>query len=225
MRKIALVIAAHPDDEVLGCGGTLAKMARNGFSVHGIIVSEGITSRNGKNSSRLLTNLRRENKKSSKIIRFNSMKLLNYPDNKLYSVDFLQLVQNFENIITRLKPSIIFTHHSGDLNIDHEIVNRAVITASRPINKDSVKKILTFETPSSSEWKFDEKNYFIPNYFENIEKYLKYKITALKSYKSEMRKFPHPRSIENIKSIAKVRGSTVGYKYAEAFKVIREIKD
>ena len=83
MRKIALVIAAHPDDEVLGCGGTLAKMARNGFSVHGVIVSEGITSRNDKNISRLLTNLRRENKKSSKIIRFNSMKLLNYPDNKL----------------------------------------------------------------------------------------------------------------------------------------------
>ena len=225
MRKIALVIAAHPDDEVLGCGGTLAKMARNGYSVHGVIVSEGITSRNDKNSSRLLTNLRRENKKSSKIIKFNSMKLLNYPDNKLYSIDFLKLVQNFENIITRLKPSIIFTHHSGDLNIDHEIVNRAVITASRPLNKDSVKKILTFETPSSSEWKFDEKNYFIPNYFDNIEKYLKYKINALKSYKSEMRKFPHPRSIENIKSIAKVRGSTVGYKYAEAFKVIREIKD
>ena len=225
MKKIALVIAAHPDDEILGCGATLAKMARTGYSVHSVIVSEGITSRKSKDSKKQLLDLRKANKKSSKIINFTSMQLLNFPDNKLYSVDFLRIVQTFESIINKIKPSIVFTHHSGDLNIDHQIVNKAVITATRPIEKCPVKKIFTFETPSSSEWRFDEENTFVPNYFENIEKFIKYKINALKAYKSEMRKFPHPRSIENVKSIAKVRGSTVGFRFAEAFRIVRQIKN
>ena len=225
MKKIALVIAAHPDDEILGCGATLAKMARTGYSVHSVIVSEGITSRKSKDSKKQLLDLRKANKKSSKIINFTSMQLLNFPDNKLYSVDFLRIVQTFESIINKIKPSIVFTHHSGDLNIDHQIVNKAVITATRPMEKCPVKKILTFETPSSSEWRFDEENTFVPNYFENIEKFIKYKINALKAYKSEMRKFPHPRSIENVKSIAKVRGSAVGFRFAEAFRIIRQIKN
>ena len=205
MKKIALVIAAHPDDEILGCGATLAKMARTGYSVHSVIVSEGITSRKSKDSKKQLLDLRKANKKSSKIINF---KICNFWISRItnYIVDFLRIGQTFESIIDKIKPSIVFTHHSGDLNIDHQIVNKAVITATRPMEKCPVKKILTFETPSSSEWRFDEENTFVPNYFENIEKFIKYKINALKAYKSEMRKFPHPRSIENVKSIAKVRG-------------------
>jgi|TARA_B100000929_G_scaffold289230_1_gene279351 LmbE family N-acetylglucosaminyl deacetylase len=225
MKKNILVIVAHPDDEILGCGATLAKLARNNHKVHCLITAEGITSRNDSNRKKHLNDLQKATLASSKIIKFSSVQSLKLPDNRLYSVDFLKIAKTYEKIINILKPRIIFTHHPGDLNLDHEIVNRAVLTATRPIAKTYIKKILTFETPSSTEWNFDTAKSFIPNYFENVEKFMKYKLKALKAYKSEMRPFPHPRSVENIKALAKFRGSTVGYKYAEAFRLVREIKD
>ena len=182
MKKNILVIAAHPDDEILGCGATLAKLSRNNYKVHCLITAEGITSRNDSNKKKNLSDLQKATLASSKIIKFSSVQSLKFPDNRLYSVDFLKIVKIYEKIINILKPGIIFTHHSGDLNLDHKIVNRAVLTATRPIAQTYTKKILTFETPSSTEWNFDGLKSFIPNYFENVEKFMKYKLKAQIQY-------------------------------------------
>ncbi len=222
MTKNVLVVAAHPDDEVLGCAGTVAKLVKSNHNVHLLIMAEGITSRKAKKESDIkkMKTLYLSTKKIVKILKIKSYEIMPNPDNRLYKVDFLKIVQKIESLILKIKPSIILTHHSDDLNIDHQIVCRAVVTASRPMPNSPVKKILTYETPSSTEWNFIAKSKFTPNYFEDITKYIKIKLSAVSAYKSEMRKFPHPRSKENIISLAKVRGSTVGVKFAEAFKAI-----
>jgi LmbE family N-acetylglucosaminyl deacetylase len=227
MNKNILAVVAHPDDEVLGCGGTLAKLSRKGFNIHVLIIAEGLTSRTkkGEVDKKSYKKLHLATKKSSKILGIKSFEILKYPDNKLYSVDFLKIVKILEKKISILKPKTIFTHHSGDLNIDHQIVAKAVITSTRPTANNSVKRILAFETPSSTEWSFNTDKIFLPNYFENIEKTFNSKFRALREYSNEMRKFPHPRSYESISALAKLRGSSVGLKYAEAFQIIRFIKD
>jgi len=226
MNKNVLVVVAHPDDEVLGCAGTIAKLSKNKHKVHLLILAEGITSRSKKGNSNLkkIKQLHQSTKKVVKLLKIKSYEIMKNPDNRLYKVDFLKIVQKIENLILKIKPETILTHHSDDLNLDHQIVSRAVVTASRPLPNSSVKKILTFETPSSTEWNFIATNNFNPNYFEDVSKFMKTKLKAMNAYKSEMRKFPHPRSKENIISLAKVRGSTVGLSYAEAFKVVFLIK-
>ena len=226
MNKNILVIAAHPDDEVLGCGGSVAKFSSQGYRVHGVILAEGITSRSKVKTKDLkkIQKLHSSTIKSSKILGFKSCKILSYPDNRMYSVDFLKIVKTIEEIILKVKPSIIMTHHVGDLNIDHQITARATITAARPLPNSPVKKILSYETPSSTEWSFDLNEAFKPNHYEDVSKHIKTKLKALKAYNSEMRQFPHPRSLENVVSLAKFRGSTVGLKFAEAFRIIRSIK-
>ena len=228
MNKNILVIAAHPDDEVLGCGGYIAKYSSKGYKVYGVILAEGITSRsnNIKKSKDIkkIKKLHSSTVKSSKILGFKSCKILSYPDNRMYSVDFLNIVKKIEEIILKTKPSTILTHHIGDLNIDHQITARATITAARPLPNSPVKKILSFETPSSTEWSFDLNKSFKPNHYEDVSKYMKTKLKALRAYSGEMRQFPHPRSLENVVSLGKFRGSTVGLKFAEAFRIIRSIK-
>ena len=228
MNKNILVVAAHPDDEVLGWGGYIAKYSSKGYQVHGVILAEGITSRSD-NKKKLkdlkkIKKLHKSTDKSSKILGFKTCKILSYPDNRMYSVDFLNIVKKIEEIILKTKPSIILTHHIGDLNIDHQIAARATITAARPLPNSPVKKILSFETPSSTEWSFDLNKSFKPNHYEDVSKHIKTKLKALKAYSGEMRQFPHPRSLDNVVSLAKFRGSTVGLKFAEAFRIIRSIK-
>ena len=215
MKKNALIICAHPDDEVLGCGGTIDSLREkyNFFCVH---LTKGEAKRTEKELSKKLIEI----KKAKKILGIKKNFNADFPDNALDSIKLIEIIQYIENIISKIKPELIFTHSPKDLNIDHKICNQATITACRPIRKTSfIKKILCFEILSSSEWNFISEN-FNPNIFVKIsKKNLTKKIEAMKSYSTELRKFPHPRSLNNIKNLAMTRGSTISTEYAEAFEL------
>ena len=223
-----MVIAAHPDDEVLGCGGSISKWTTIGESVHILILAEGATSRNSTNDhgeqDNKLSMLSHAAEKSASILKASSVELLNYPDNRLDSVDLLDLVRVIEDKVSLLKPEIVVTHHSGDLNIDHRIVHQAVLTACRPQPGSTVKRIMVFEILSSTEWQSPESQYaFRPNWFVDVTDTLDIKVQALKAYSMEMRAWPHPRSLDGVKHLARMRGATVGVEAAEAFMLLREI--
>ena len=223
-----LVIASHPDDELLGCGGTMAKHSENGDEVNILIVAEGGTSRQqtrDRNSIKTYLNkLHKTAVNSGKILGINKVELLDFPDNRLDSIDLLDLIKVIEDKINLLNPNIIYTHHHGDLNIDHQKVNQAVITACRPIPGQVVKKILSFEVASSTEWNPIGSGFsFSPNYFVDISNQLDKKIEALKLYEEEMREWPHARSIKAVEIQSLNRGAQIGVSAAEAFILLREI--
>ena len=223
MSKIILVVAAHPDDEALGCGGTIAKHVKNGDIVNVMFITNGVSARLDQTSKNI-----KERKisavKAGKILGFNKMIFKDFPDNQLDTVPILKIIQSIEKIIKEINPEIIYTHHYGDLNIDHKITHYAVMTASRPLPNTSVKEIYTFEVLSSTEWSFSLENSFSPNIFVNIEGFLDLKISSLKAYSLEMRGAPHSRSLKHIRALAIHRGSCVGINMAESFMVMRLIK-
>jgi len=228
MEKI-LVVAAHPDDEMLGCGGTIIEHIKKKDKVGVLIASEGITSRDEKRNlqkrKKEIENLFSISKKIGKKIGVNFIDFLGLPDNRLDGENLLNIIKKIEKIIIKFKPSIIYTHHSGDLNIDHSLVSRAVLTAARPTPDQTIRKIYTFEILSSTNWSESSKHTaFIPNYFNDISSSLNSKIKYLKMYKDELRQWPHTRSIKSIENLAFYRGSSVGIKAAEAFQLLREIK-
>lgn len=223
-----LVIAAHPDDEILGCGGAISRHSEVGDVVRVIIVSTGITSRRDNISDDInkeeLAALKSSAEKANQIIGVKSLDFLNYPDNRLDSIQRLDLIKDLEKNINAFQPNIIYTHHSGDVNIDHRIVCDAVITACRPYPNQVVKTILSFEVASSTEWQPPGKSdAFEPNWFVDISKQLSKKLEALKAYDSEMRDWPHARSLKAIDYQAKLRGSQLGVNAAEAFKLLRKL--
>jgi len=223
MNKKILVVAAHPDDEVLGCGGTMARHASNGDKVHVLFMSAGVGSReNIKNDE---VNERRIcAKQASKILGSQSPQFLNFPDNRMDSVDLLDIVQPLEKLIEKIKPEVVYTHHIGDLNIDHQITHKAVVTACRPQPGFCVKEIFAFEVLSSTEWQTSEYLPFIPNVYFDISNQIEKKCKALKFYDNEMRQSPHSRSIDNTIRLNALRGNSVGVDYAEAFILIRSLK-
>lgn len=222
MKKIVLVVVAHPDDEVLGVGGSLVNHVKDGDDVYVVFMTNGEDSRDNVNNDKIT--IRNEGAhNASKIIGVNQIFFEDFPDNKMDSVAILDVIKVVENYIDNLNPSIIYTHHNSDINIDHRVVFEAVITASRPIRGNKYpKEIYCFETLSSTEWGAHRN--FAPNIYKNIEDVFDIKIRALECYKNEMRAFPHPRSYEVVESLAKLRGSEVALKYAEAFMCIRNIK-
>jgi N-acetylglucosamine malate deacetylase 1 len=223
-----LVVAAHPDDEVLGCGGTIARLAREGAAVHILLLADGESSRKGSHRSssrkRLIGARNAAAKSASAILGGAALKILDFPDNRMDCVDLLDVVQKIEGIIEQHRPSWVFTHHNGDVNIDHRIVHDAVVAACRPIPKHCVRKLLFFEVPSSTEWRPPgSAAAFCPNLFIDISATLAVKLKALEAYETEMRSFPHPRSSQAVTALAKWRGASVGAMAAEAFVVGREI--
>lgn len=227
-KKKVLVIAAHPDDEVLGCGATIAKHAKMGDEVHVVILAEGLTSReiqrNRANFEIELSELARTAQEANKLLGANSVSLHDLPDNRMDSLDLLDVVKVIERIIEEHQPEIIYTHHIGDVNIDHQIIHKAVVTACRPVPGHSVKTLLFFEVPSSTEWQMgNSAPNFLPNWFVDVTDTLELKIRALGVYKSEMRSWPHPRSVQAVEYLARWRGSSVGIESAEAFMVGRNL--
>tara|TARA_A100001011_G_C14262523_1_gene823147 strand:+ start:375 stop:1058 length:684 start_codon:yes stop_codon:yes gene_type:complete len=223
-----LIIAAHPDDEVLGCGASMAKWVEQGNQVDVLILSEGATSRDDIRDRDLKSNelseLNRCANNSAKILGINSINLLDFPDNRMDSVDLLDIVKRVEKYIDKIKPEIVLTHHAFDLNIDHQLTHQSVITACRPEPMHYVKRILSFEVPSSTEWQSPiASKTFVPNWYENVSGTLNKKIKALEAYKKEIRDWPHSRSLKGVKSLAEWRGVSVGCEAAEAFMLIREI--
>ena len=228
MNKIILVIAAHPDDEVLGCGGTIARLTVEGHDVYVAILGEGITSRYDKREQvdqGILKELQDRSRKAAKLLGVKELCLYDFPDNRFDTVPLLNIVKAVEKLINRFQPQIVYTHHGGDLNIDHVITHRAVTTATRPIENCPVKEIYAFEVPSSTEWAFGQfKPSFQPNVFMDISTTLETKIQAMQLYESEIQLFPYPRSPEAICAIAHRWGSVVGREAVEAFELIRSIR-
>tara|TARA_Y100000768_G_scaffold333690_1_gene273909 strand:- start:41336 stop:42016 length:681 start_codon:yes stop_codon:yes gene_type:complete len=216
-----LVIAAHPDDEVLGCGATMAKLASKNKNINVVFICDGESSR--KNIKSKITQNRIINRKKAaikacSILGANKPLFGKFLDNQIDTVSLLDVVKFIEKVVDKFKPDTIFTHYGDDLNIDHSVVNKAVITACRPQRHLKLKNLLFFEIPSSTEWFFSETAVtFSPNWFEDISNFLKIKINALECYGKEIKLWPHPRSIEGVKVLAKYRGSIVGYNAAEAF--------
>lgn len=227
LSKKILVVAAHPDDEVLGCGGLIAKYAGDN-DICVVILGEGISSRYEKRelaNKNDLDELRLQSIQAGKVLGVKENIFYNLPDNRFDSVTFLEIVKKVEEIIYKFKPDIIYTHHSGDLNIDHRITFHAVLTASRPLKENSVKGIYSFEILSSTEWSQQKiEKPFIPNVYEDISSALEKKIEAFQKYKFEVKEFPHPRSVAGIKILAQKRGMESGFESAEAFELIRLLK-
>jgi len=214
-KEKILIVAAHPDDEVLGCGGVISKYRKTcEFSV--IFMTNGVSSRSGSNKNKILT---RKNAclKLFKKIGFSKPIFFNFPDNQMDKVPMLKIVKKLESKIKDIKPNTIFTHYSQCLNIDHRKTFEAVITACRPLSNKSVKKILSFEIPSSTDWAIFKGKNFQPNYYIDISKHIKNKLSYIKFYKEELRKYPHSRSLNSIKSLASVRGANCGVNFAEGF--------
>jgi LmbE family N-acetylglucosaminyl deacetylase len=216
-------VVVHPDDEILGSAGTIVRHIQNGDEVNVLILAEGITSRGNKedNFSKELEQLQQTAIKANKLLGVSNIEFGNLPDNRMDSVDLLDIVKIVEKFINTYQPEVIYTHHSGDLNIDHRLTHQAVMTATRPMVNQCVKEIYTFEIPSSTEWSFDYS--FKPNVFVDITDMIDFKLQALNCYESEMRKFPHPRSPEAIRVIAQRWGTVVGCEAAEAFYLIRKV--
>ena len=224
-KKNILVVAAHPDDEVLGCGGTIAKY-KNIYNFSCLFLTDGVSSRfPDKQKNKKSINTRRISaKKATKILGKKKIFFGDFPDNSLDTVSFLSIVKFVEKYIKLIKPFRIYTHFGDDLNIDHQLASRAVITATRPKAKNKVDEILFFEVPSSTEWNFRlSKNLFNPNVFENIEKTIKIKKKALNSYHQELESYPHPRSLKAIVNLSKSRGTMSASKNAESFILARQI--
>ncbi len=225
MNKI-LIISAHPDDEVLGCGGTVARLNKEGYTIYTLILGEGVSSRDDardiKKREKNILELKRDAKKANAILGVKEVFFHNFPDNRFDTVPFLDIVKVIEKIKNNIKPDIIFTHYEKDLNIDHQITYKAVITAARPIKGEKVKEIYSFEIPSSTEWSYPLS--FSPDLFYDISETIEIKLKALEKYKTELKEYPHPRSLEGIQLIAKNWGMKVGLECAEAFKVVRILK-
>ena len=221
MNRTVAVVAAHPDDEVLGCGGTLARHIAKGDTVYVLFLADGVTSRDASADS----NFRNQAALSAaKTLGINTPQFLNFPDNALDTIPLLKVIQAVENVIDKIRPDIIYTHHGGDLNIDHEITHRAVMTACRPVPGQFVTSIYGFEVLSSTEWGSPDKSIpFNPTHFVSINNFLEAKLSMLKCYSDEMREFPHARSFESVEYLARLRGCQVGLKAAEAFTVLRQI--
>lgn len=229
-KKKILVVVAHPDDEILGLGATMHKLINNyECCVKVLILGEGLTSRLDKRDSSKLSkelNIHKSNIiDAGKVIGYDSFGIYDLPDNRFDTVPLLDIIKIVENEKKIFDPEIIFTHHGGDVNIDHQITFQAVMTSCRPTSSEKVNTIITFETPSGTEWiASTDPRKFIPNLFIEIsEEDLRAKIKGMESYSFEKRKYPHPRSPESLTTLAKYRGNSVGFHLAEAFSIVRII--
>ena len=229
-NKKVLLVVAHPDDEVLGVGATMHKII-NEFScqVRVIILGEGLTSRaEARDPAQWDEELeihRSNIEDARKAIGFHSVGIYDFPDNRFDTVPLLDIIKVIEKEKEDFKPDVVFTHHGGDVNIDHQLTFEAVVTSCRPLESETVKIIISFETPSGTEWRAaTDPKHFVPNMFIEVsEKDMKAKIEAMESYQFEKRKFPHPRSPQALKVLAQRWGIVVSKEYAEGFSIVRII--
>ena len=225
----ALVVAAHPDDEVLGCGGTIARLTEAGNEVTCLILGQGLAARFESAAdvpAEAFASLKRDAYAAAGILGCKDVRFADLPDNRFDTVALLDVVKRVEDVQRDVQAEVVFTHNSGDLNIDHVITARAVITACRPVPGHTVRRLVAFEVPSSTEWSPPALHRsFAPNVFVDVELTLARKIAALQAYRNEIRQFPHPRSGPILEALARVRGAQAGLSAAEGFELIREVVD
>lgn len=221
-----LIVAAHPDDEVLGCGGFAAKLSAEGAEVYSLLLSKGVASRHeASQAEKVKQEIKRMEEcvaAAAKVLGFKESYTLDLPDNQFDSLPNLAIVKEIEKIKRLVKPSIVLTHHRNDLNVDHRVAYNAVLTACRPLSDETVKELYSFETLSSTEWNYP--NVFSPTVYVGISGQIARKKEALQKYASEVRDWPHPRSLEAVDCLAKYRGCQVGLEYAEVYELIRMVK-
>ena len=222
MSRKVLIVAAHADDEVLGCGATIVEHIADGDDVQVLFMTDGVSSRN---ADKLQIRHRERAKKTAlEVLGVRSSNQLNFPDNAMDTVPLIEVVKSIEAILREIKPNVIYTHFHGDLNIDHRVCFEAVLTATRPTPEMSVKEIYGFEVLSSTEWQFKPSSSFFPQLYVDVTNSFEHKQSALEAYQDEMRISPHSRSFEHVESLGRHRGLSVGVKYAEAFMVYRILK-
>ena len=226
MSKKILIVAAHPDDEVLGCFGTVARLIQEGYEAYTLILGEGKTSRDEKrqveNKKDEIAVLNNEILNANNAIGIKKVFVESFPDNRFDSVDLLDIIKVISKVKNEVKPDIIFTHYEHDLNIDHQITYKAVVTATRPMQDECVKEIYSFEILSSTEWSYPVS--FSPDTYYDVSDTLDLKIKAMEEYISELCEYPHPRSLNGIELNAKYQGMRVGKIAVEAFKSVRILK-
>ncbi len=215
-----LVVAAHPDDEVLGCGGTIALHTERGDRVEIVILGEGMRSREGHDVDdvELLHGGARE---AARLLGAR-LRLEPLPDQQFDTVPLLEVIRVVERHVADVDPDVVYTHHPGDLNADHGVTTRAVLTALRPMPGRKPVSIVAFETLSSSEWNYSPAlPRFRPQWYIDISSTIERKVAALEAYGTEIRGWPHPRSSEGVRVAARRFGMEIGVGYAEAFEVMR----
>ena len=215
MMSRALVLAAHPDDETLGCGGTIAKLSKSGYDVQLLTFTDGVDARGVRGE-------KNRNKKLGEIaslLGISEFAHANFPDNRMDTTPLLDICRFIEDSID-VQPDIVFTHHPDCLNVDHSLVYKATMTVFRP-QFGVPLDILSYHVPSSTD--YNPLNKFIGNVYFDVGEFVQQKIDALRVYGEEMREYPHSRSYDNILNLMKVAGSEVGVEYAEKFQCIRRV--
>jgi N-acetylglucosamine malate deacetylase 1 len=229
-KRSILVVAAHPDDEVLGCGGTMARLSEEGNDVYTLILGEGITARDEKRDRAgkegEIGALKNQAKTANEMMGVRRLFAFDLPDNRFDTVPLLDIIKIIEAVNKDVRADVVFTHSAGDLNIDHQITLKAVLTAFRPLAKQRNREIYSFEVPSSTEWGFKGGNEtFTPNCFWRLRRdHIESKCSALRAYTEEVNEYPHPRSCEALEALARFRGTICGNDYAEAFQILRIVK-
>lgn len=221
-----LVIAAHPDDEVLGMGGTIAKLVSEGGTVHLLIVTDGSTSqyRCDANLKKIIEKKKLETKNCADILGISSVNYGGLPDMKLDAIPHIEVNQVIEHFIDTIQPDTVFTHFWGDVNADHQNVYKSTLVAVRPVMGQVVRRLFCYKVPSSTEWTPNKPDtIFTPNIFIDIEKYAEQKYLAFSQYLTEVRDYPHPRSVQYLRETDIANGLQVGIKCAEQFMLLRQI--
>lgn len=225
MRSV-LVLAAHPDDEVLGCGGTIARLAAQGAAVNIAFLADGVSSRDAPDAAlpASIEARRAAARNACALLGASGVSFGEFPDNCMDTVALLDVVKVVEGFLARHKPDTVLTHHAGDVNIDHRRVHEAVVAATRPLPGCPVKTVLCFEIPSSTEWQLaGSAPAFVPNWYVDISATLPTKLAGLAAYAAELRAFPHPRSTQAVEHLARWRGASAGVEAAEAFVLGRQV--
>jgi LmbE family N-acetylglucosaminyl deacetylase len=220
MRVAAVV--AHPDDEVLGVGGTLARHARDGDVVSALVVADGATSRY---PDFMCDELRTFGQKAAHRLGLEEIAFAGLADQQLDALPLIDVVRVVDQALEAWRPDVVYTHFAGDVNVDHSVVARAVWTACRPYQRPGVRALYAFETPSSTEWAPPyQADRFVPNFFVDITETIDDKLAAMACYHSELRPSPHPRGLDALRTRAGYWGSVVGGTGAEPFLLLRAVR-
>jgi N-acetylglucosamine malate deacetylase 1 len=222
MEKNILIVAPHPDDEVLGCGGIIAKYSESGFRVYVLVVTRGTPKLY---SSDKIDNIRMEARNAHAILGVTETVFLDFPAPELDIISLAEIAREISGVIKRFNINDLYIPHRGDIHGDHRVVFNACLVAARPVDDCPVKSIFAYETLSETEWAapFGD-DAFIPAKFVDVSATFVKKLDAMKCFKSQLKQFPNPRSIETLTALSKFRGSTVGFSHAEAFMVMRVIE-